>query len=733
MRIPEPGETFSVIKVSNPPSGNPVASVIGAIKKAVPVIENKIVQYVDSKGLGNTFSQPVIASTHAAAAAYKVYVPPGPAILSQNRFDNVVLMGQGLTKTLDPYIIDIDVSLSTDQVSQVVIHLFDPSYILTASGVFAAVHPLTGTSTNSAVVSFQGMTMAVTGITLGGNENVPTVDITLHPAAVRVLKAMRDPNVMTLVSRSDYVATSCISKGIQPVCEESAQQAQVSRDIAPYVQPVTLVNPDEIPSEWTTFQRLAGELGWKCFAMGNILYFCSTTYLVQNSRVVRVKYDPTLVTLKDTSQEATYNNIFGISTVAGKQRQGPIQVAGTVDPTILPLTTLPSVTIEEDTYTVNATITLDISYVSHFAPGFVCQIVGLPGLFGQYSDFMVSDINYTLAGTDITVTLTTPVQEAPQDVTGTFINVNSLAINGASTVGAGSYSANLGLPVCGITMDNFMAAIRRQESGNYSAGAGSSGPSGAYQYIPSTWKSTAGAAIYAQYHTAGQAPPAVQDQVARNEFQNALNSYGGDWGRVAVHHIYPVAADSPTAAGHDWRTYRIGSNPTAYNYALSVLQKAGGISCAGLVGTGAKGTKLATDFVLIATQQQNKSYVVGTPPHVAASAIIADTSPATFDCSGLVRWAALQCGVGDIGSVSGTQFAYCKARGKQISVAQAMNTRGALLFIGTNGITHVAISMGDGKNNMAARGSHVTPQVGITSASASTWSVAALIPGLEYF
>lgn len=133
-------------------------------------------------------------------------------------------------------------------------------------------------------------------------------------------------------------------------------------------------------------------------------------------------------------------------------------------------------------------------------------------------------------------------------------------------------------------------------------------------------------------------------------------------------------------------------------------------------GPAAKGT--AEDFVQKALAQRGDRYVFG------AETNLNDKNPDTFDCSELVQWAAHQAGV-TVPDGTMNQVPFFKQKGTQISVDQALKTRGALLYRPG----HVAISLGDGRT-IEARGSAYG--VNIFSAQGRGWTSGALIPGLKY-
>jgi hypothetical protein len=102
-----------------------------------------------------------------------------------------------------------------------------------------------------------------------------------------------------------------------------------------------------------------------------------------------------------------------------------------------------------------------------------------------------------------------------------------------------------------VNVDAVLATIRQQESGgNYTiVTSGGSDACGAYQYISSTWQAMLARTIAAgqlpastpRYARACQAPPAVQDAVARYDVTTFLNSVGGNVALVPLHWYYPAA------------------------------------------------------------------------------------------------------------------------------------------------------------------------------------------------
>lgn len=133
----------------------------------------------------------------------------------------------------------------------------------------------------------------------------------------------------------------------------------------------------------------------------------------------------------------------------------------------------------------------------------------------------------------------------------------------------------------------------------------------------------------------------------------------------------------------------------------------------------------AAEFIQKCLAEAGDSYVFGaevapgTPPHLTRS----------WDCSELVQVKLNELGIPMVDG-SANQMRWCQARGNLISVEQAINTPGALLFRTPGGKPgHVAVSLGDGRT-IEARGSAYG--TGVFSARGRTWTHGGLIAGLGY-
>jgi len=160
---------------------------------------------------------------------------------------------------------------------------------------------------------------------------------------------------------------------------------------------------------------------------------------------------------------------------------------------------------------------------------------------------------------------------------------------------------------------------------------------------------------------------------------------------------------------------------------LSALTGATGTGTTPTVG----GTPNVTtqNFLDAALSQQGKPYVWG------ATASASDPSPPAFDCSELTKWAAARAGV-TIPDGAAHQYVWLKQQGATMTVQQALQTPGALLFhfasepqpgLGSEPpVAHVAISLGNGMT-MEAKG-HAYG-VGVFQAG-DRFNYAGMIPGM---
>jgi cell wall-associated NlpC family hydrolase len=179
--------------------------------------------------------------------------------------------------------------------------------------------------------------------------------------------------------------------------------------------------------------------------------------------------------------------------------------------------------------------------------------------------------------------------------------------------------------------------------------------------------------------------------------------------RARIAQIQQMASPAPASAASTNATKtanlaaELAATGTDGNDISSMLQNVLGQQTASTpTGSVAK----AQEFLQIAMQQKGKPYVYGA--HTQPT----DLDPPAFDCSELTKWAAAQSGI-TIPDGATAQYLQLRDQGRTMSVEEALRTPGALLFhfgyepkdlgdIPADG--HVAISVGDGKHTIEARG-----------------------------
>lgn len=127
-----------------------------------------------------------------------------------------------------------------------------------------------------------------------------------------------------------------------------------------------------------------------------------------------------------------------------------------------------------------------------------------------------------------------------------------------------------------------------------------------------------------------------------------------------------------------------------------------------------QGQGIAERFVQAALLAQGHAYVYGA------------SGPTSWDCSGLVQWAARRVGV-TISKPVQAQYARIRAAGGIISVEQAIGTRGAVLIRLGSPYDHIAVSLGNGQT-MEAKGKAYG--CGIFPAPNRGWTCGGIIPGI---
>jgi hypothetical protein len=178
-----------------------------------------------------------------------------------NLVKDLLFHGSSLTAKLEEALVESSVELSITQVSQFTLTFSDPGYTILNSGFFK----LGGS------VSFYdyNLTTSVIETTTGNGEG--GFKVTFRPTAVYKLRRLTGKLHLKKVSPSQYVHHE-LRRANVPVgyIQPSFTRKAVARDVK---QPATQYDTWSYPSAWTTFERLAPELGFTVYEMFGKVYF----------------------------------------------------------------------------------------------------------------------------------------------------------------------------------------------------------------------------------------------------------------------------------------------------------------------------------------------------------------------------------------------------------------------------------------------------------------------------
>lgn len=181
--------------------------------------------------------------------------------------DNVYLRGGGLSKQLAEAVTSASFSASLTDISQVDITFTDPGWALLKSGIFSI----------NASVDIESYQMEIASISTGSDaDEVENVNIKCRSRVIRKLKNRRGARVMRNVSPSEFVISECKAVGAKYRVQGSSKRKQVARDV-PKDGQQEVSNP---PSSWTTFKRLADEVGFVMFETAGVIYFGKPSWLI---------------------------------------------------------------------------------------------------------------------------------------------------------------------------------------------------------------------------------------------------------------------------------------------------------------------------------------------------------------------------------------------------------------------------------------------------------------------
>lgn len=272
---------------------------------------------------------------------------------------DILFRGSTVLKSVQDQLTAASVDMSTTQVTELAFELEDAGFALLSKGVFDIDTPVT----------YRGLklTIAVQEVTTGGG--LGGLSIKCRPDAVRSLKNLRGKRVTQGLSPSQYVQSECDLVGVTCHVEPSTAKKNIARDVVQKGQDYDNTN---YPSAWTTFQRLATEVGYLMYEVGGIIYFGKPTWLVENNPKVAVNWYP---------------------------------VDGTEPYSI------PTFRNSVDSKDIEFSLELPLSRAGEVFPGYGITISGFPKYEGTY---LITQVSYPLAGQSGTVSISASTVRNPK-------------------------------------------------------------------------------------------------------------------------------------------------------------------------------------------------------------------------------------------------------------------------------------------------------------------------------
>lgn len=161
---------------------------------------------------------------------------------------------------ISEYVMDMSVSLTLDETSEIALTVFDPGLQLLNANYFQV----------RQIVEYLGMKFEMAAVEVAQGGGGPQVTIQCRPHATQVLKRWKIAEVLNVATATDYAAQKARDVGLAFFAEDSAAR-----------QVVNQVNNDKADeSVWDVLGRLASELGFVRFEIDGRLFFCSEAFLL---------------------------------------------------------------------------------------------------------------------------------------------------------------------------------------------------------------------------------------------------------------------------------------------------------------------------------------------------------------------------------------------------------------------------------------------------------------------
>ena len=218
-------------------------------------------------------------------------------------------------------------------------------------------------------VNYQDLALTIASIETNEGDGQGGFTIRARPHYVRRLKRRRGTMVLKKVSPSDFVASECRAIGAKYVVQPSSKRSSVARD----TPPKGTKSGDDY-SSWSTFTRLASEVGFLCFEVGGTVYFGRPSWFAKRMPKIKVRW-------------------------GGHDDK--------IDAVKIPVC---SRSLDDDgRATINVEVPAERS--REFRPGYLLSLSGVPRFSGTY---FITNVDFPLAGLEGTVTITAETIHDPK-------------------------------------------------------------------------------------------------------------------------------------------------------------------------------------------------------------------------------------------------------------------------------------------------------------------------------
>lgn len=314
---------------------------------------------IDPIGLINGVFDAEVLSKNLSATTYP------PASLNNPDSNIVLVRGAKIEKNIFDRISTMTFNFSTTQVTELVIELTDPKYEILKSGVFEKGTPIKYMNHNLLVSVIETTNLGLEGLT-----------IRCRPKFVAALRALQTPKNTgsNNISRSNWAISEFKLVGAPYIVDPNTiSGSPLSRDNTPAPQNFDL---SDIPSAWSTLQRMAGESRFLFYEHEGVMYFGDPIWIVNKLGTMTVNYGAT----------------------DGSQTMG-----------------VPTFRTSVDTRDTSATILLPLSRINEAKLGRGLTLKDFPYFSGTY---MITEVTYPLIGGGVlTVTVSTVRSPYPQTIT----------------------------------------------------------------------------------------------------------------------------------------------------------------------------------------------------------------------------------------------------------------------------------------------------------------------------